>query len=49
MRAVLDAQRALSRREVGALPALRQSLVDLAAIAEELADELPAPLDSVAG
>ena len=41
--AVLEAQRALAERELGAGPALRQSLVDLAAICELLADELPAP------
>jgi hypothetical protein len=40
MRATVDAQRALSEREDGALPALRQSLVDLAAAAETLAGEL---------
>jgi hypothetical protein len=43
MGAVVGAQRALAAREAGAAPALRQSLVDLAAIAELLADELPAP------
>ena len=43
MKAVLDAQRAVAQRELGAGYALRQSLVDLAAISEALADELPAP------
>ena len=43
MKAVLDAQRAVAERELGAGYALRQSLVDLAAISEALADELPAP------
>lgn len=40
MRAVVGAQRAVAGREVGALPALRQSLIDLAAVAELVADEL---------
>ena len=43
MKAVLDAQRAVAERELGAGYALRQSLVDLAAVSEALADELPAP------
>jgi hypothetical protein len=43
MAAVLGAQKALAHREEGAPYALRQSLVDLAAIAELLADDLPAP------
>jgi hypothetical protein len=43
MAAVMDAQRALAHREQGAGYALRQSLVDLAAVAELLADDLPAP------
>lgn len=41
--AVLGAQRALAQRELGADWALRQSLVDLAAISELVAEELPAP------
>ena len=41
MKAVLDAQRAVAERELGAGYALRQSLVDLAAVSEALADELP--------
>ena len=40
MAAVIGAQRALGTREVGARPALKQSLVDLAAIAELLAADL---------
>ncbi len=43
MGAVIGAQEALARREEGAAYALRQSLVDLAAIAELLADDLPRP------
>jgi hypothetical protein len=43
MRAVVDAQRALAAHEIGAAPALRQSRVDLAAISEAIADELPPP------
>ena len=43
MKAVVDAQRAVAQRELGAGYALRQSLVDLAAISEQLADELPSP------
>ena len=43
MKAVLDAQRAVAERELSAGYALRQSLVDLAAISEALADELPPP------
>jgi hypothetical protein len=43
MRAVLSAQGALAAGEQGAPYALRQALVDLAAIAELVADELPAP------
>lgn len=37
VRAVAEAQRAITGREEGAAPALRQSLVDLAAVAECLA------------
>jgi hypothetical protein len=44
--AVVGAQEALRTRQLGAESALRQSLVDLAAVAELLADELPAPTDS---
>jgi hypothetical protein len=44
MKAVLDAQRAVAERELDAGYALRQSLVDLAAISEALADELPPPV-----
>jgi hypothetical protein len=43
MRAVLAAQEALAAREQDAPYALRQALVDLAAIAELVADDLPAP------
>ena len=43
MVAVVGAQRAVAAREVGAKSALRQSLVDLAAVAELVAAELPAP------
>lgn len=43
MGAVIGAQEALARREEGAPYALRQSLVDLAAVAELLADDLPPP------
>ena len=43
MRAVVGAQEAMVRREPDALYALRQSLVDLAAISELVAEELPAP------
>jgi len=41
MGAVLDAQRARTRHELGADSAFRQSLVDLAAIAELVAGDLP--------
>ena len=41
--AVLDAERAVAGGEQGALPAYRQSLVDLAAAAGQLADQLPPP------
>ena len=41
MRAVVGAQRAMARRETGAINALRASLVDLAAISEALAADLP--------
>jgi hypothetical protein len=40
VRAVAEAQRATLDRAEGAAPALRQSLVDLAAVAEALADDL---------
>ena len=43
MAAVVEAQRARTRREPGASYALRQSLVDLAAVAELVAEDLPAP------
>ena len=43
MRAVVGAQEALAAREHDAAYALRQALVDLAAIAELVADALPAP------
>jgi hypothetical protein len=43
MGAVITAQRAAAAGELGAHPALRKSLVDLAAISELLADDLPAP------
>jgi hypothetical protein len=40
MGAVVGAQRALGTHEVGARPALRQSLIDLAAVCEVLAADL---------
>ena len=43
MGAVVAAQRAYAARETGSAWALRQSLIDLAAIAELLADGLPPP------
>jgi hypothetical protein len=43
VRAVATARRAIAEDELDALFTLRQSLVDLAAIAESLADELPRP------
>ena len=43
MGAVVAAQRAYAARETGSAWALRQSLIDLAAIAELLADDLPPP------
>jgi hypothetical protein len=43
MAAVVGAQRAVAAGETGARYALRQSLVDLAASAELIAAELPAP------
>lgn len=43
VRAVVEAERAIGEREEGAGPALRQALVDLAAVSEALADDLPAP------
>ena len=43
MRAVLVAQAALAAREHDAAYVLRQSLIDLAAIAELVADDLAAP------
>jgi hypothetical protein len=39
--AVVGAQRAFARRELGAGWTLRQSLVDLASVCEPLADKLP--------
>jgi hypothetical protein len=44
MGAVLGAQEARARREQGADSTFRQSLIDLAAIAELIADELPPPV-----
>jgi hypothetical protein len=41
MAAVVSAQQAVAVGEIGARPALRQSLIDLAAISELLADDLP--------
>jgi hypothetical protein len=41
MGAVVNAQRATAAGELGAFEALRQSLVDLAAIAELLVEEMP--------
>jgi hypothetical protein len=46
MKAVLGAQQALAHGEPNAAYALRQSLVDLAAVAVLLADEMPAPRPS---
>jgi hypothetical protein len=43
IRAVLSARRAFARHELGAGRAFRQSLVDLAAVCEALAAELPRP------
>lgn len=43
MRAVVDARRAVSEGDQGAASALRQSLVDLAAVAELVAGDLAAP------
>ena len=43
MLAVTDAQRAIAARETGARYALRQSLIDLAAVAELVAGDLPVP------
>jgi hypothetical protein len=40
VRAVVEAERAIGEHEEGAVPALRQSLVDLAAVSEALADDL---------
>jgi len=45
MWAVVDAQRAVVAGEVGARYAYRQTLVDLAASAELVAAELPAPFE----
>lgn len=42
VRAVAEAQRATLERHEGAVPALRQSLIDLSAIAETLAADLEA-------
>jgi hypothetical protein len=44
MSAVVGAQRAVAAAEAGARHALRQSLVDLAAISELIADGLPQPV-----
>lgn len=41
--AIIDAAEAGAAGAVGAHPALRQSLVDMAAVCENLAAELPAP------
>jgi hypothetical protein len=43
IRNVIQAQRAHSCRQAGAVPAFRQSLVDLAAVAEALASEMRTP------
>jgi hypothetical protein len=40
VRAVVEAQRAVAARSEGAGPALRASLIDVAACAEALADDL---------
>ncbi len=42
MAATLQAQRALTAGEVGARSSLRQALIDLASVAELLADDLSA-------
>ncbi len=43
IRAVIDAQEAITRREIGAPYAYRQSLIDLAAVAQLAAEQLPRP------
>jgi hypothetical protein len=43
MRAVVDAHQATMQQEEGAAYAFRQSLIDLASVAELVAEELPAP------
>jgi len=43
MAAVIGAQQALARGEYAGVYVLRQALVDLAAVCELLAEELPAP------
>ena len=48
VRAVAEAQRATLTQQEGAAPALRQSLVDLAACAEAVADDLE-PVGPTAG
>jgi hypothetical protein len=42
-RAIIEAQRAVAERQEGALPALRQSLVDVAAAAEAVAEGIELP------
>lgn len=49
MRAVLEFQRAVSRHELGAASSLRQSLVDLAAVSESLADDLRRHMEALSG
>ncbi len=43
MEAVRAAEHAITQREIGAPYALRQSLIDLAAVAELVAEQLPPP------
>ena len=43
LEAVVGARRAFTEHELGAAPALRQSLVDLASVCELLAGELEPP------
>lgn len=43
MRAVIESQQAMATGELGARWNFRQALVDLAAVSELIADDLPAP------
>jgi hypothetical protein len=40
VRGVVEAREAVAARQVGARPALRQALVDLASLCEQVADDL---------